>query len=211
MADEPEVQFGRWLVALKRAVQNPIRTLKRIGTMVTSRIQRRFTDQQAPDGSAWPGRMNPNIPGILSDLARGASIKARRFEDRPAVVDTGHVRQSIAYIVESLDTVKIGTALDYAKFHQFGLERVIPITKAMKDGLAQLLATFRRGSKRAAKRGQPPPGRDPSSLAFLLRRDEFKFKIIARPFIGISDQDQADIYDIVRENFLGDALRESTS
>ena len=98
MADDPEVQFGRWLVSLKRAVQNPVRTLKRIGIMVTSRIQKRFVTQEGPDGKTWAPRMNPNIPGILMDLERGSTIKSRRFEDRPAVVArTGHERTDLAW------------------------------------------------------------------------------------------------------------------
>lgn len=209
MADEPEVEFGRWLVSLKRAIANPVRTLKRIGSLVTSRIQARFTTQTAPDGSTWAPRMNPNIPAILQDLERGKAPPARRWQDRPALIDNGLMRQSVAWQIESLDTVKIGTVDPKAAIHHFGLERVIPITQAMKDGLAQLLGTFRRKAKRAAKRGQPMPGRDPSALAFLFRRNELRFKVIARPFVGISDQDQADIYDIIRDNFLGDVARET--
>ncbi len=211
MADDPEVQFGRWLVSLKRAVQNPVRTLKRIGIMVTSRIQKRFVTQEGPDGKTWAPRMNPNIPGILMDLERGSTIKSRRFEDRPAVVDFGHLANSITHRIESTDSVLIGTVKSYASAQQFGAERVIPITQVMKDGIAELLKSFRRKSKRAANAGAPAPGQDPTRLAFLLRRDEFRFTIIPRPFVGISDEDHDDIIEIIRGNFLGDALRESTT
>ncbi len=211
MADEPEVQFGRWLVSLKRAVQNPTRTLKRIGVMVTSRIQKRFETQVGPDGKTWAPRMTPNIPGILMDLERGSTVKSRRFEERPAVVDFGHLMNSISHRIESVDSVLIGTTKAYASAQHFGAERVIPITQTMKNGLRELLRTFRRTAKRAARAGAPAPQHDLTRLAFLLYRDEFKFNIIPRPFVGISDEDHDDIIEIIRGNFLGDALKESTT
>lgn len=213
MADEPEVVFGRWLVSLRRAVANPVRTLKRIGAMVTSRTQQRFTTQEAPDGEPWEPRMNPNIPGILSDLERGAKVKSRRFQDRPALIDNGDLRQSIAWRLEGSDTVVIGTVDPKASIQQFGGPRSIPVTPTMKDGLRGLLRTFRRKARRAANaaaRGQAiSPGPDMSRLAFLLHRDTFEFNIIPRPFIGLSDQDEEDVFEIIRGNFLGDSVKES--
>lgn len=209
MADDAEVLFGDWLVRLKQAAQNPITTLKRIGALVTSRSQKRFATQTDPEGKAWPARMNPNIPGILDDLERGASVKARRWEGRPALVDYGSMRQSINWRLIATDTVEIGTPDPRAKMHHFGLERVIPITQAMKDGLREMLSKFRRKAKRhwAAAPGFTD---DPSRLAFLLHRDEYKFKLIRRQFIGLDAQDEEDVREIIRNNFLGDAIREST-
>lgn len=206
MAEDPEVIFGRWLVALKRAVENPGKTLKRIGVLITSRIQRRFTEQKSPEGGGWAERMTPNIPGILSDLERGAAVKQRRWQPKPVLLDNGGLRQSIAWRIEGTDTTVIGTVLDYAKVHQFGLERIIPITPTMKAGIKEMLSKFHRKVKRAKGK---PVANDASRLAFLLHRDIFAFKVVARPFIGISDEDQADIYEIIRGNFLKDALGEA--
>jgi phage gpG-like protein len=215
VADEPDVIFGKWLVALKRAVQNPVATLKRIGALVTSRTQKRFDTQVGPDGKEWPDRMTPNIPGILEDLERGAGIKDRRWQPRPVLLDTGNLRWSINWALEGTEVVKIGTSVDHAKFHQFGLERVIPITATMKAGIRQMLVKFRgkvkRVNKKRAKAGLMSGvfGQDPTKLAFLLHRDEFRFKILERPFIGIDDQDQADIFDLVQRQFPGDAVKDA--
>src|SRR5574341_1295107 len=152
MADDAEVVFGNWLVSLKKAVENPIRTLKRIGALVTSRSQLRFTTQKDPDGNEWPERMTPNIPGILEDLERGAGVKDRRWVGRPALVDYGAMRNSINWQLVSTDSVEIGTPDERASVHHFGLERIIPVTQKMKAGIVKILGKFRRKKKREDKR-----------------------------------------------------------
>jgi phage gpG-like protein len=214
MADEPDVVFGQWLVSLKRAVENPVATLKRIGSLVTSRIQNRFTTQVDVDGKEFPERMVPNIPGILEDLERGSGIKDRRFQPRPVLLDTGNLRWSISWKLSGSDSVEIGTAVDHAKYHQFGLERIIKITDVMKEGIRGMLMKFRKREKRRASAirnmtkvpKESFGGGDVDRLAFLLHRDVFAFTCMKRPFVGLDDQDEADIHELIRDNFLRDAL-----
>jgi phage gpG-like protein len=260
MADEPEVVFGRWLVALQSAIANPIVTLKRIGALVTSRTQKRFDTQIGPDGKEWPDRWTPNIPGILEDLERGAGIKDRRWQPRPVLLDTGNLRWSIDWALEGTSVVKIGTAVDHAKFHQFGLERIIPITDTMREGISELISKLARksrlaatkpsrnilksvsgyereilktpglspqqkkdlrksfkqlGLKKAAKEGVKRQTKEANQLLWqdsLLRKlggirrlQSLQFTVMERPFIGIDDQDHADILEMIHHNFLSDA------
>jgi len=123
---------------LERSLSRPEIALSRIGALVTSRSQKAF-DLQARFGRPWPDRWTPNVPGILSDLDRGVSVKERRFKPRPVLMDTGRLRQSIQWRIESADTVAIGTNLPYAKKHQFGLADSITVTQRMRDGLAKFL------------------------------------------------------------------------
>lgn len=205
MADEPDVVFGKWLVSLRRAVENPVQTLKRIGALVTSRTQQRFVTQESPEDGPWAPRMNPNIPGIISDLERGAAVKGRRWQDRPALVDNGSLRQSISWRLEGTDTTVIGTVDPHASIQQFGGPRSIPVTPKVKDGIRGMLKKFRRKERR---HWAAAPGfmEDPTKLAFLLHTDTFEFKIIPRPFVGLSDQDEDDVLELIRSSFLGDAL-----
>ena len=181
--DKPEVEIdkGRKLRLVEDRVRNPGQVLARIGRMVANRAQAAFRLQKRGE-DIWPPRGVPNIAGILSDLEKGSSVKKRRFDDRPAGVDTGRLRQSIAWTIIDSTTVEIGTVVEYASKIQFGGEEVIPITKEMKDGLAKFI------------------GEDPelsADLGFLLKADEYKVNIPPRPFVVVTVQDEEDIRTIV--------------
>jgi phage gpG-like protein len=187
MADVEMVK-GTLVRLLERTIRSPIVILKRIGALLTSRVQKRFSTQEF-DGRAWPPPMVPNIPGILSDLDRGVSVKSSRFQAGPALKDTGRLMASINWQIASEDSVEIGTNIEYAKFHQFGLMRVIPVTTRMKMGLMQFLVTVL--------------GRAWSSrLSWVLGVDEFDLQIMERPFVGADQRDIDDVRSVVRDGIL---------
>lgn len=179
-----DVQANKFLVRLTRILASPVVILKRIGALVTSRSQRRFNEQTDAEGTAWPERWTPNIPGIIDDLQRGSSIKARRFEPRPVLLDTGRLRQSINWQLRSVNEVEIGTNVPYASTHQFGLERSIPVTDKVKTSLAAWLKTSVGNPWRP-------------SLSWLLNKDQIDFTVLRREFIGIGDEDAFYIRQIV--------------
>jgi len=174
---------------LERSLSRPEIALSRIGALVTSRSQKAF-DLQARFGRPWPDRWTPNVPGILSDLDRGVSVKERRFKPRPVLMDTGRLRQSIQWRIESADTVAIGTNLPYAKKHQFGLADSITVTQRMRDGLAKFLRSKRGRQWRVA-------------LGWIFGMKTIDFIIRKRPFIGVDELDKKDIHRIIREGIPG--------
>jgi phage gpG-like protein len=188
MADDATVSRG-FLVRLTRRLEHPVAILKRIGAMVASRSQARFNEQKGPDGEEWPERAVPNIPGILDDLQWGASVKSRRFDARPVLLDTGRLRQSINWQLLSENEVEIGTNIPYAADHQFGAEREIQITPTIHTNLMAWLRT-------TVGRPWKP------WLSWLLGETSIEFSIIPREFLGISDEDAEDIRQIVIDGLI---------
>lgn len=188
MADD-NVNLGRFMVRLTRALERPTAVLKRIGVLITSRTQRRFGEQKDPDGTEWPARWTPNVPGIIDDLQRGASIKSNRFEDRPVLLDYGRLRQSIQWQLRSMQEVEIGTNIGYGADHQFGMERQIAVGPKVHAGL---LAFFQTAQGRPWE----------PMLNWLLDVDNIQFTLVKREFIGISDEDAEDIRQIVVDGLI---------
>jgi phage gpG-like protein len=178
------VDEGERIRLIKEAFADPRVPLMRIGAMMTTRCQDAFEDQGREE--EWPERITPNIPGILSDLERGVGVPARRFQPRPAVVDTGRLRNSITWRLVEGAAVEIGTNVPYAALQQWGGEVTIPITGPMKARLAQLI--------------MDDPDRF-SSLDHLLDRDEWNQRVARRVFITVTPVDREDIVQIVRDWF----------
>mgnify|MGYP006908281628 CR=1 FL=1 len=73
---------------LKLRFNNPRPVLRAIGAMVDSDSQSSFRNQKLGP-VAWPPRAVPNIAGIVGDLNVGRRPPSRRFQARPALIDTG--------------------------------------------------------------------------------------------------------------------------
>ena len=139
-------------------LDNPLPFLRQVGVLFLAESQKAFR-QQALGADAWPERINPNIPGILRDLEKGPSVKGRRFEGRPAVIDTNTLRRSLAPATQtplprkvgSMFQVVVGTNVPYASKQQEGGVESIRITPTMKRNLAILLRR-QRGGGRSSKR-----------------------------------------------------------
>jgi len=99
---------GAKMERFEKGLENPKAALTAIGVMMVAESQDAF--QQQRHGSVeWPARSNPNVYGILADFAAGKSAPpARRFQDRPALIDTGRLRSSIAFRVSG-KSVTVGT------------------------------------------------------------------------------------------------------
>lgn len=175
---------------VRARIKNTRPLLNKIGIQISSVSQDSFKKQSLGEikwHQRYPNQSEPfiNIAGALSDLNKGSNIKARRFERRPAVMDTGTLQKSIKHRIVSGDTVAIGTVLPYAKFHQHGLTSVMPVTQTAREKLAKLMKTSRTGKKK---------NKDAlSKLGFLFQTDQLKTKIVKRPFIGLTDELQKDI------------------
>lgn len=167
--------------------------LKTLGSMVVSMSQDAFQKQEW-DGKAWPARypgQSPpkvNIAGLVSDLAQGGSVKSRRFQDRPALKDTGAL---LASVVSSRanepeeDRIEVGAGpeVPYAALHQEGGESKQRITKEVRRGLWRFLKQKRGDERRAFSK----------KLGWLFAFEELETTVVQRQFIGVTEQLEEDL------------------
>jgi phage gpG-like protein len=163
--------------------------LTKVGALLVASSQRAFRDQ-AFNGVMWPPRLVPNIPGIVSDLNRGVTPPARRFQERPALVDTGNLRRSITFNVDSPTSVVVGTSVPYASVHQTGGQTVVQVNDQGRAGLAKLLGTARGRQFQA-------------QLGAALNSEAIFRNVPSRPFVGLQKTDAAKI-----EQILGQSIEE---
>lgn len=140
-------------VAFKRLeakLKNPTPLLKQVGSILVAASQRAFRDQKF-GAIAWkpryPRQSAPklNLAGALQDLNKGMSApKPGRFKDRPALKDTGNLRNSIVFRLEGKDAVVVGTSMEYAQVQHEGGVTTQVITDKARHTLAKLLKTARR-------------------------------------------------------------------
>lgn len=179
MASEIGIDFGR--------------ALDRIGVYLRERARSRFQDQSF-GGDEWAERSVPNIAGIISDFQdRGRSpsaIPLRRFEARPALIDTGTLRKSIDYRVEDDGaTVTVGTNLPYARKMQEGGRSDFRID-------AQTGAKLKRLAASAKVKNLGDAERVARRLESVAEVDTFSVDIPPRTFIGIDEEDEDEIMGI---------------
>lgn len=162
--------------------------LQAAGTILVSRTQRAF-NQQKRGRFEWSARQIPNVAGLLRDFEQGAKApKPRRFEARPALVDSGFLKGSISFRVVNNKAVEYGSTAPYASNQNRGLESSITITDKAKAGIRQWLNS-RQGAEWV---------RD---LSFLTRPDAQELRITpaARPFIMITEDDKKAISLMLRD------------
>jgi len=187
--------------ALEHAFQQGLEIrplLHRIGTFVVSEFMQRIQQQRIGDkpmearGSS--DQDYANIAGIIRYLQRGQgspNIPSRYFERRPALVDTGRLRNSITYNIKGGTKIEVGPTVKYAKKQILGESETFP--GAGKGGDR----TVREGLKRYLKRNKDKR----KALGWLFSRDEVEIKPKARNFIEPTDDLQRDIQGII-ETFL---------
>lgn len=188
MAKLVTVDGGQGLRVISSKLGDPSEALDGIGAYLTSQTQKAFREQRRGD-AVWPGRMNPNVPGIVSDLNRGSTPPGRRFSDRPALVDTGRLRASFSWRRRGRSEVVVGTQLDYAAVHQRGGNVDVVLTPTGRANLREFL--------RDRKDLRP-------ALGWLFQRPRFTVRVRPRPFLAITRDDQRAIGDLV-DAYLEDA------
>lgn len=160
--------------------------LTEIGVTLTAKSQESFR-KQSYGRTKWPGRMVPNVPGIVGDLNRNMRPPKRRFQPRPALVDTGKLRQSISFQVGQTDVV-VGTNLEYAAQQQEGGVSKVRLLKSSRKALAELL------------RERPELRKD---LGWLFSKPKFEVKIRPRRFVGYDNEDRATVRDLIGKHLGG--------
>lgn len=206
---------GARIRGIAALLAKPETLLKQFGALVALRAQKAFKDQKR--GSfAWKERATPNVPGILSDIRRGANPPKRRFDPRPAVVDKGILAGSIAFRVTGAKTVEIGTVVPYASVQQYGGEVDIPIDMDLKAKIRTFLKKQDRKAQNMARRAFGPVGPksvDPAKAASADAASAMWKKILGpylnpkvtaitwnvtpRPFVLVDEQDFKDFRTII--------------
>ena len=180
-------KIDRW----EKALNNPAAALKVIGAKMVSESQAAFKNQRFGD-KEWKPRAVPNVFGIIDDFDAGKSTPfPRRFEDRPALVDSGVLKSTrgIAATPVGRFAVEVGSNLSYAAVqHHGGPVESKTITETIQLALGNWLlkveddAIFKK-------------------LGFLLnkkwRGKKLEGKVPARPFVGITKQTIADVKEAV--------------
>jgi phage gpG-like protein len=176
---EKGARLERW----EKNAADPRGPLKVIGAMIAAESQGAFRDQKH-GRDKWEPRAPVNVFGILADLHEGGQPKARRFERRPALRDTGRLERSIAFALVGATAVEVGSNLDYAAVHHYGgTTESKPITPGVRRALWRWLKPKDRSLK--------------ARLGWLLNK---KFKgetltqeVPARPFVGLTEQLRRDV------------------
>ena len=142
-----------------------------------------FDDQGRPARS-WNPRFSPNFAGIVNRLNAGHNPRPQDFEPKPALHDTGRLKNSLQGRVSG-NTAEVGTTVHYATRMQEGGPSLITLTSDGKDRLAKWLRKNR--TNRFYQ----------ESLGWLFGKPSFTVNVQARPFLMITDGDLEEFEKIV--------------
>lgn len=193
--------------------------MKQIGILGVAASQKAFRMQALGDikwEPRYPKQAPPkfNIAGALMDWKSGrANPKPNRFQDRPALFDTGTMKDKLSYTVSGPLAVKWGSPQEYAALHQEGGEVTIPYDDATAKRISEWLY------KKAPQKGKMFTGvlrtnRQPTGHSGTKKRNEYakhvrplinsrvwEQNIIARPFVGVTLELELDINRTIKAFF----------
>lgn len=155
----PPARFeeGRQLRILRELLEDPEPILTMIGALGVAESHKAFREQAMGDVK-WKTRdetgMNPNVPAVIRDLTTSSTIKPRRFQGSPVMIDSGRGRRSVAWEILDANTVQWGTNLGYMNDLHAGNETESdPITATVQSRLWKLMGRARKFEARTSKEG----------------------------------------------------------
>ena len=162
--------------SLIASAENPRQLIAQIGELLVVSTKQRFATSTAPDGSRWAENSDITLLGYLKQYKGSFSKKgggltqkgAKRLGGKkPLIGESGALSTMIAYKIEGVGTLIVGSPMEYAGAQQFG----------MKKGYA--------GS---TKRGAPIPWGDIPAREFLglSGQDEVMILELSSDFLGQS-------------------------
>ena len=188
--------------------------MKWIGALGSASSQKAFREQALGDikwEPRYPGQETPkfNIAGALMDWKSGRkNPKPNRFQDRPALIDEGirgGIQGSLTFNVTGPLSVMWGSGKSYAEKHQNGGKTVIPYDDATRQRISEWLykkppqkrkvtkGTLRTNKVNAGYGKNYRRSDYAKHIAPLVHSASWKQMIIARPFVGITDELAKDI------------------
>lgn len=169
--------------------------LEAIGLHMVGVTQGAFRDQRRA-GIEWRPRGVPNVVGILEDLRGGGSVKSRRWEPRPAGIDTGRLRSSIAYQVGAT-SVTVGSQVTYASDVQLGGSKTVVIGRDLAARVRSWIGRLRGAQREKAQ----------ARFAKPLRDGALTINVPPRPFLVVTPEDRRKFQRIAREHVFGARVR----
>ncbi len=145
-------------------------------------------DNQGWQPNSWAPRMVPNIAGILNFLDkqnRAGNLPKRFFENRPALVDEGNLKNSFTVSEPTESSVTVGTSKPYVRNQQYGLVSVIPITSKIKENI---LILIREGKYKFLRK--------------YLKQSSFTIKPHPRTIFGWNNKCDEVLADTINKNLL---------
>lgn len=132
---------------IRQRVLNPDGLLAGIGVYMMGVTRQAFRQQGRPGGPQWVDREVPNAAGILSDLRAGRNPPARRWQGRPANIDTQSLARSISWTWKGKDSIEVGSWKPYASHAQSGGIQAFPIDDSLRQALRRYIRN-QRGERR---------------------------------------------------------------
>lgn len=148
----------------------------RLGEYLLRSTRQRFVEQKGPDGQTWQA---------LSRRTR------KKYNQDKVLTLRGYLRRSVHYRIESDRVVAVGTNLRYAAAHQLGSSFVVNAhsrVQRYRSVAGRMLFAGKR-HKRVVEKNVTTGG--------------YMVNVPARPFLGISAEDRAQILRIIKD-WLGD-------
>lgn len=192
--------------------------MKWIGALGSASSQKAFREQALGNikwDARYPTQKTPkfNIAGALMDWKSGrANPKPNRFQDRPALIDEGMrggIQGSLTFLVTGPLSVTWGSGKSYAEKHQNGGTTVISYDDATRQRISEWLYK-KPPQKRKATKGQLKTNKVDAGFGKTYRRSDYakhvaplvhskswSQRVIARPFVGITDELARDIHSAI--------------
>lgn len=148
--------------------------LPRLGEYLASTTKDRFDTQTGPDGTAW-------------QALKPAYVRRKKYNADKVLTLRGYLRGGIHYQLDGADAVLVGTNSKYGAIHQFGGTIAQPARQAT--------VRYRSVAGRILFAGKKHKRVTEKNVTI----GAHQVKIPARPFLGISDADDARINAILRE------------
>ena len=201
---------------MEAVLRNPERILKQIGVKLLADAQKAFRNQEW-DGEPWParypGQAPPyvNVAGVVADFIAGKSKPpARRFQNRPAGIDTGQTLRSLTAgraISTEPFAVTVSSNTAGALAMSTGTTSTQLITKQVKERLAAWMRSARKRIKRRAGDHRQPTNEDSAAakLGWLFSKKSLVTKSAPRPFLGLSKSSETEIMRITGGEFVKEA------
>lgn len=191
-----------WL-RLDRDLKDPHKLLLQLGLILQKQAVDAFRLQGLP-GLPWKARSVPNVAGAVQDLSKGPKIKSRRWDARPAGIDTSSLLRSLSSRSEAIRPfglweVHVGSRLPHAADMQYGGSSLVHIDQTIRDNLATVLRGQRKKRDRLARFAGTPVERltarlEDARLRLLRKRMGWlfqyavvTFRVPPRPFLDVTD------------------------
>ena len=162
-----------------------------VGVYMVGQTQKAFREQRR-GSQDWPARSVPNRMGVLVDLKNGKTPPSRRWDARPAGIDTSRLRQSIAFRVDG-GKVIVGSNLPYASDVQRGATKTIQLDGPLRHALADWLRSLPKGKRAAARQ----------AFGFMFHQGSFTVTTPPRPFLMVTPEDRRQINRLCQRFFGG--------